>query len=121
MLNIIIICTIILILFIILSKSLKNIEHYCKVPPKNNQGEDNFFKTDLNFGPQSNVTNSNCDKYWKKFSNESNSILDLNEPIIIQVSNYPKIKNCDNNYKYGLIDFNKLSSLLNDETLLKNI
>ena len=124
MLNIIIICTIILILFIILSKSLKNIEHYCKVPPKNNQGEDNFFKTDLNFGPQSNVTNSNCDKYWKKFSNESNSILDLNEPIPVLRSEVklPEDKKFgDNNYKYGLIDFNKLSSLLNDDNIDKKL
>jgi len=122
----IIIFILIFILFYLVSNYLPVREHYCKVPPTNNQGEDNFFKTDLRYKPQSNINNSNCDKYWKKFSNESNSILDLNEPIPIKGDQLklPQEAGFGNSvYKYGLINFKELATYLNNKesNINKNI
>ena len=116
----------IFLVFSILSMNLNINEHYCKVPPTNNQGEDNFFKADLSFKPQSNINNSNCDKYWKKFSNESNSILNLNEPIPIKGDQLklPQEAGFGNHiYKFGLINFKELASYLNNQesNINKNI
>jgi hypothetical protein len=116
----------IFLVFSILSMNLNINEHYCKVPPTNNQGEDNFFKADLSFKPQSNINNSNCDKYWKKFSNESNSVLNLNEPIPIKGDQLklPQEAGFGNHiYKFGLINFKELASYLNNQesNINKNI
>lgn len=122
--NIIIICSIIFILFYSLSSYLTNIEHYCKVPPKNNQGTDNYFDADIDFKSQSNISNNNCNKYWKKFPNESNSLIELNEPIPIpgdQIKLPVEAGFGSSNYKYGLINFKKLASLLNDKNINKEI
>tara|TARA_Y200000002_G_scaffold246826_1_gene204229 strand:+ start:32 stop:1432 length:1401 start_codon:yes stop_codon:yes gene_type:complete len=103
---------------------LNNIEHYCKVPKKNNQGSDNYFDADIDFKSQSNISNSNCDKYWKKFPNESNSIINLNEPVPIPGNQIklPVEAGVGNSlYKFGLINFNKLASLINDNKSNKNI
>jgi len=95
---------------------LKHQENYCKIPKYNNQGVPNDKNIDLTFKPQSNINNSNCDKYWKNFSTEYNSLLDLNEPLPIksdQLKLPPTSTFGDRVYRFGLLDFKKLASLIN--------
>lgn len=122
---IIINCSIIFILgivfyFMLKKKEIK--EHYCKVPKTNHQGEPNSFDIDLNSRGQSDISNNNCDKYWKENPSESNSIMDLNEPVPIPDDQLrlPKSSGGNNSYKFGLIKFNKLAGLLNNKGMNKN-
>ena len=115
-------CILILILFIIISSCLKyrNYEHYCKVPKTNRQGVDNNFDIFLPYKPQSNINNSNCDKYWKKFANEYNSSFDLEEPLPIssdQLKLPPTSAFGDRNYTFGLLDFKLMENEINDKNL----
>ena len=122
--NILLILILIFILFIFISKVINLKEHYCKVPPKNKIGTDNYFNVDIDFKPQSNIFNSNCDKYWKQYSKEYNSDLILDEPIPIpgnQLKLPVEAGTGNSTYKYGLIDFNKLSSLINDNNVDKKL
>tara|TARA_B110000483_G_scaffold242095_1_gene326831 strand:- start:24568 stop:26034 length:1467 start_codon:yes stop_codon:yes gene_type:complete len=114
----------IFILYYLTSKYLIIKEHYCKVPPTNRQGEPNFFNTDLEFKPQSNIRNSNCDKYWKKFATDSNSTMILNEPVPVPSDQLrlPETATGGNSiYKFGLIDFKKLCTFLNNKNIDKNL
>ena len=93
-------------------------ENYCKIPKYNSQGVKNDTNVDLTYKPQSNINNSNCDKYWKTFSTEYNSLLDLNEPIPIksdQLSLPPTSSFGNKVYRFGLLDFKKLASLINNK------
>ena len=108
MINIFIILILILILFYLICKSLNIKEHYCKVPPTNRQGELNYFGSYSNYKPQSNVSNSNCDKYWKKFADSSNGSMILDEPTPVPSDQLriPETASGGNTvYKFGLIDF----------------
>ena len=65
-----------------------------------------------------------CNKYWKKFPNESNSLIELNEPIPIpgdQIKLPVEAGFGSSNYKYGLINFKKLALLLNDKNINKKL
>ena len=93
-------------------------ENYCKIPKYNRQGVKNDTNVDLTYKPQSNINNSNCDKYWKNFSTEYNSLLDLNEPIPIksdQLSLPPTSSFGNKVYRFGLLDFKKLASFINNK------
>jgi|SaaInlStandDraft_5_1057022.scaffolds.fasta_scaffold14699_1 hypothetical protein len=124
--NYFIILILILILILIYYSILKKKEtkeHYCKVPKTNRQGEPNYFDIDLNSRGQDNITNNNCDKYWKKNPNESNSVIELNESIPIPGDQLklPKSSGQDNLYKFGLINFLKLIKLLNDKDINQDL
>ena len=115
-------CILILILFIIISSFLnyKNYEHYCKVPKINRQGVENNLDVFLPYKSQSNVNNSNCDKYWKKFANAYNSSFDLEEPLPIssdQLKLPPTSAFGDRNYTFGLLDFKLMENQINDKNL----
>ena len=124
--NYFIILILILILILIYYSILKKKEtkeHYCKVPKTNRQGEPNYFDIDLNSRGQDNITNNNCDKYWKKNPNESNSVIELNESIPIPGDQLklPKSSGQDNLYKFGLINFLKLIKLLNNKDINQDL
>ncbi len=93
-------------------------EKYCnKIPKTNNVGAENDNSVDLTYGPQNNIKNNNCDKYWKEFPNEYNS--DFLEDIPLdRNSAYNKLPETaqfgNNSYSMGLIDYNKLIPLIND-------
>jgi len=109
----------IIISFIIINKYFKknNFEYFCKVPPTNPQGTINDPKILLDYKPQSDILTSSCDKYWKKWPFESNSTMIENNPIVINGDQLklPKEKQFGNNdNKKGLIDFDKLANVVND-------
>lgn len=115
---------IIFILFFLIHKYKTNTEHYCKVPKKNKQGTDNYFGADLTSAGQENISNNNCNKYWKKFPNEANSNFELNEPVPLpgnEIKLPVEAGVGDNIYKFGLINFIKLSKLLNNKNINKNL
>jgi len=110
----------ILLLFILFSYFIKEKEHYCKVPKVNRQGVLNDITRKLDYISQSDIYNSNCDKYWKKYATEYNSVLRLDEPIPIESSQLkiPKTSNIANRvYLYGLFDFQKVGNLVNDPNI----
>ncbi len=93
-------------------------EYYCnKIPSINNFGAQNNKDVDLTYGPQDNIKNNNCDKYWKEFPNEYNT--DFLEDIPLdRNSAYNQLPSTaqfgNNSYSMGLIDYNKLIPLVND-------
>lgn len=96
-------------------------EHYCKVSKYNKEGIPNNLDIKID---NINISNNNCDKYWKKFNYDDGSLLKLNEPIPIKNEELllPNNSGQSNSlYKFGLINFNKLSKLLNDNNIDKNI
>lgn len=111
----IIILLILIILFYIINNQI--IEHYCKFPKINNQGGINDKKVLLDFPPQSNISISSCDEYWKSWPLEYNNTQIDDEPLVIKSDQLklPKEKEfANNNYTAGLIDFNKLAELISD-------
>ncbi len=104
------------IYYIILKNKAK--ELYCnKIPSANNFGAQNNKDVDLTYGPQDNIKNNNCDKYWKEFPNEYNT--DFLEDIPLDRNSAynqlpPTAQYGNNSYSMGLIDYNKLIPLLND-------
>lgn len=109
-----------MILFYFICRSLNIKEHYCKVPPTNRQGEPNYFGSYSNYKSQSNISNSNCDKYWKKFADSSNGSMILDEPTPVPSDQLriPETASGGNTvYKFGLIDFKKLSKLINNKNI----
>lgn len=109
----------IIISFIIINKYIKKneFEYFCKISKTNPQGTINDSKVLLDYKPQSDISTSSCNEYWKKWPLESNSTLVENNPIVINGGqlNLPKEKQFgDNDYKKGLIDFDKLANIVND-------
>ncbi len=108
-----------LLLFIYSIFQKKYKEEYCnKIPSTNAFGAQNNKDVDLTYGPQDNIKNNNCDKYWKEYPNEQNTDfledipLDRNMaynqlPFTAQAGNASNSK--------GIIDYNKLLSLINDD------
>jgi len=118
----IILIIIILILFIIFyilnNKINNNFEHFCKIPNIDSKGDINDKRVLLDYAPQSNILTSSCDQYWKNWPLESNNILVEQSPVPIKSDQLvlPKEKQFgDNNYVAGLVDFNKLANIVNDE------
>lgn len=114
-----IIYLIIIIIIILLFYYVNNniIEHFCKIPNINRRGGINDKRVLLNYPPQSDIITSNCDSYWKDWPVESNSMFSDTEPIVMHLDQLvlPKERQFGNNiYKSGIIDFNKLSKLIND-------
>jgi hypothetical protein len=111
----------ILLIFFILNKYLKlinNYEHFCKIPNIDRQGSNNDKNVLLNFPPQSNIHTSSCDRYWKEWPVEYNSMFADTEPIVMHLNQLELApeKNIDNNsYKSGLIDFYKLANIISDK------
>lgn len=97
----------------------KNSEFYCnKIPPNNSFGAQNNKDVDLTYGPQDNIKNNNCDKYWKEFPNEYNTDLLEDIPLDRNMAYNilpPTAQYGNNSYSMGLIDYNKLISLINDK------
>jgi len=127
MIYIILLCLLCLLCLLFLHYFYKkkiNVEHFCKVPKINEQGEPNYFDNDINFKSQSNISNNNCNKYWKKFSNERNSSFQLDEPVPVP-SNQLKLPveagTGNKIYKFGLINFDKLSTSINDKNVNENL
>ena len=118
---IIFIILIILILLFFINKyliSINNYEHFCKIPKVDNQGSNNDKNVLLNYPPQSNILTSSCNRYWKDWPVEYNSMFADTEPIVMklnQVQLAPEKQIDDNNYKSGLIDFYKLANLISDK------
>ncbi len=118
-----IIIFIILLIFIIFYKKYTK-ETYCnKIPQNNAFGAQNDKNVDLTYGPQDNIKNNNCDKYWKEFPNEYNS--DFLEDIPLDRNSAynvlpPTAQYGNNSYSMGLIDYNKLIPLVNDDTKEKD-
>ncbi len=115
--NIFVIFFFIIIFFYIFNKYIYK-ENYCnKIPSTNSFGAQNNKDVDLTYGPQDNIKNNNCDKYWKEFPNEYNT--DFLEDIPLDRNSaynvLPKTAQYGNNsYSMGLIDYNKLIPLVND-------
>ena len=110
----------IILSFIIINKYIKknNFEYFCKIPPTNPQGTINDPRVLLDYKPQSDISTSSCDKYWKKWPLESNSTLIENNPIVINGGQLklPKEKQFgDNDNKKGLIDFDQLADVVTDK------
>lgn len=96
-----------------------NREFYCnKTPSTNPFGAQNDKNVDLTYGPQNNIKNNNCDKYWKEYPKEYNTNfledipLDRNSAynILPETAQYG-----NNSYSKGLIDYNKLILMINDD------
>jgi hypothetical protein len=107
----------IIILIYNILNGINNIEHFCKLPNINRQGSINDKNVALNYTPQAVITNSDCDKYWKDWPIESNSMLTTTEPVVMRMDQVqlPKEKIFGNNsYKYGLINFPQLARIIND-------
>lgn len=94
-------------------------ENYCYIPKYNAAGVPNNFNIEYTFSPQSNIKNSNCDKYWKKYSLESNSYELFNSypiPVFVDQLKLPVTSNFgNNNYAVDLLDYNKIASLASDK------
>ena len=119
-LNIFLIISLIIISFIIINKLLKKnyIEKFCKIPSIDSQGGINDKKVLLDFKPQSSILTSSCDKYWKDWPLEYNNTQVENNPLVLQSAqlNLPKEKQFGNNdYKAGLVNFNKLAIVTSDK------
>lgn len=119
LISIIIFLIILLILLQIKNKiNDNNLEHFCKLPNIDRQGNINDKKVSLNYTPQAVITNSDCNKYWKDWPVESNSMLTTTEPVVMKMDQVqlPKEKLFGNNsYKYGFMDFSQLARLVNDD------
>ena len=122
--NIITIAIFIILLFLILfiiNKYLLhtvNYEHFCKIPKENGQDVVNDKNVLLNYPPQSNIHTSSCNKYWKEWPVEYNSMFADTEPVVMHLDQLelPAEKQFgDNNYKSGFIDFYKLASIISDK------
>ncbi len=109
-------------LYYILLKNNKNNEFYCnKIPANNNFGAQNNKDVDLTYGPQDNIKNNNCDKYWKEFPNESNTDFLEDIPLDRNMAYNvlpPTAQYGNNSYSMGLIDYNKLIPLVNDKDIV---
>lgn len=110
----------IIIIFIFVNKYLFKIkENYCYIPKYNPAGVPNNFEIEYTYSPQSNINNSNCDKYWKKYSYSANSYdLFKNYPIPVPSDqlNLPVTSNFGNkNYAVNLIDYKELAKLASDK------
>lgn len=96
-----------------------NNEYYCnKISSTNSFGAQNNKDVDLTYGPQDNIKNNNCDKYWKEFPNEYNT--DFLEDIPLDRNSaynvLPSTAQFGNNsYAMGLIDYTKLIPLVNED------
>ena len=116
---IIFILIIVLLIFFYLINKYILVEHFCKVPDLDDQGEQNDKRVNLDdYKPQANIKTDSCDKYWKKWPLELNNTKVEDGPIIIKADQLvlPKEKQFgNNNYAQGLIDFHKLSKFLNDK------
>ena len=109
---------ILIIVFYIINSQI--IEHYCKIPKINKQGGLNDKKVLLDYPPQSDISTSSCNEYWKEWPLEYNNDLVDDEPNIIKSDQLklPKEKEfANNNYTAGLIDFDKLADLINDNII----
>lgn len=121
LLILLIIFLIVLIILLIIYKCYNKIEiyeHYCKIPTTNRQGGINDKRVTMNYTPQAVISISDCDKYWKAWPVESNSMFSQNEPVVMNISQLqlPTEKLFGNNkYKYGFIDFPKLARIVNDK------
>jgi hypothetical protein len=117
---IIIIIIFLLIILFFINKYIKsnNYEHFCKIPDINRQGSINNKNVLLNYPPQSNILTSSCDKYWKTWPIEYNSMLSTTEPVVMnldQLELAPEKQIGDSTYKKGLIDFYKLANIVSDK------
>ncbi len=94
-------------------------EAYCnKIPENNAFGAQNNKDVDLTYGPQDNIKNNNCDKYWKEFPNEYNTDFLEDIPLDRNMAYNilpPTAQYGNNSYSMGLIDYNKLIPLVNDD------
>jgi hypothetical protein len=105
-------------IFYILNNINNNFEHFCKIESIDSQGGINDKRVLLDYPPQSNISTSSCDQYWKKWPLESNNLLVQDNPIPIKSDQLtlPKEKQFgNNNYTAGLLDFNKLANIVNDD------
>jgi len=118
---IIFIIILIILIFYFLNKYLKlnnNNEHFCKLPKNNNLDVPNNKNVLLNYPPQSDIHTSSCDKYWKQWPVEYNSMFADTEPIVMhldQLELAPEKQFGDNSYKSGLMDFYKLAKIISDK------
>jgi hypothetical protein len=99
------------------NEKMNNYEHFCKIPPIDRQGDINDKKVALNYAPQSNILTSSCNKFWKDWSVESNSMFSDTEPVVMKLAQIelPKEKQFgNNNYKAGVIDFYQLAKIVSD-------
>lgn len=117
---IIILITLIIILYYSFNNFIKrnNVEHYCKIPHINRQGGINDKRVTMNYTPQAVVTLSDCNKYWKDWPVEYNSMFSKDEPVVMNMAqlDLPSEKQFGNNkYKYGFIDFPKLAKIVRDK------
>ena len=111
---------IILCIFILIfiNNKNKNIEHFCKISKDNSRGAINNKEVLLNYAPQSNIITSSCDRYWKDWPVESNSMFADTEPLVMKLDqlSLPKEKSFGNNsYKSGLTNFYELANIINDK------
>ncbi len=109
----------ILLLYLLWSYFYKVDELYCnRIPSSNAFGAQNDKNVDTTYGPQDNVANSNCDKYWKEFPNEANT--DFLEDIPLDrnmaYNQLPFTAQAGaGSYSKGIIDYNQLIPLVNDQ------
>jgi hypothetical protein len=121
----ILITLITLLFFIFIYKNNIYYEFYCnKIPSTNAFGAQNDKNVDATYGPQDNVNNSNCDKYWKEFPNEYNT--DFLEDIPLDrnmaYNQLPFTAQAGTgSYSKGIIDYNQLMPLINDPKELNPI
>jgi hypothetical protein len=115
--RILIILLLLLVLLLYFRIQIKR-EQYCnKIPSSNPFGSLNTKNVDITYGPQDDVSTSNCDKYWKEFPNEQNTDF-LEEIPLDRNMAYnvlpPTAQYGNNSYSKGLIDYNQLIPLIND-------
>ena len=106
------------ILFYIIKASSKIENFDCKTPKYDRQGGLNDKKVLLNYKPQSNIKTQPCEDYWYKEPLEYNNTQVQQSPVVIwqnQLVLPPDKQWADNNYKKGLIDYNKIIKLINDD------
>ncbi len=95
-----------------------NVEHFCKIPQINAQGGINDKRVTMNYTPQAVISISDCNKYWKDWPVESNSMFSKDEPVVMNTTqlSLPTEKKFGNNtYKYGFIDFPRLALIVSDK------
>jgi hypothetical protein len=94
------------------------IESFCKKQKTDPMGDLNDDRILLNYAPQENIINISCDDYWHEEPLEFNNNL-VEQKAVRLNSNYldlaPEKKFGDNSYRKGLIDFNKLAQISQDE------
>lgn len=93
-----------------------------KIPIDNHVGDMNDKRWISLYEPQNKIFTGNEDKYWKNFPKGYNTDFPQDIPPPLQESQLSLMQpHGDNSYRKGLIDYNKLTSIINDKGTIEEL